>query len=64
MYVCICRRITDKQIEALCRDGVTSLADVRARLGVANNCGRCGQHAREVVKQFTSQTPFVNAATA
>jgi bacterioferritin-associated ferredoxin len=40
MYVCLCHAITDKQIKEAVRQGDCSLADVRKRLGVADQCGR------------------------
>lgn len=65
MYVCICRQITDSQIRELCREGDMSIAEVRARLGVASECGRCGRHARELVAEFASAASLaVNAVSA
>ena len=61
MYVCICRQITDQQIRDVCRDGVTSMTDVRSRLGVASDCGKCGKLAKNIVKEFAKSTPFINA---
>jgi bacterioferritin-associated ferredoxin len=61
MYVCICRQITDQQIRDVCRDGVTSMTDLRSRLGVASDCGKCGKLAKNIVKEFAKSTPFINA---
>lgn len=65
MYVCICRQITDSQIRELCREGNTSIAEVRARLGVASECGRCSRHARDLVSEFSAAASSlaVNAST-
>lgn len=63
MYVCICRQITDNQIRDICRDGASSLTDLRTKLGVASECGKCGKLAQSLVKEYSrSSTPFVNAA--
>ncbi|MCB1670452.1 MAG: (2Fe-2S)-binding protein [Gammaproteobacteria bacterium] len=62
MYVCICRQITDQQIRDVCRDGGVKLADVRARLGVASECGKCGQYARTIISEFNKPVPCVNAS--
>lgn len=62
MYVCICRQITDHQIRDLCREGASSLTDIRARSGVASDCGKCGKLAQNILKEFTKTTEFVNAA--
>lgn len=65
MYVCICRQITDKQIRDLCSEGTVSIAEIRARLGVATDCGRCGRHARELVAEVAASASLaVNAASA
>jgi bacterioferritin-associated ferredoxin len=62
MYVCICRQITDRQIRDLCQSGRADLAEVRARLGVASECGKCTRHARTIVNEFINAPEFVNAA--
>ncbi|MFT4860856.1 MAG: bacterioferritin-associated ferredoxin [Pseudohongiellaceae bacterium] len=61
MYVCICRQITDNQIRDLCREGVSSFQDIRARLGVASECGKCGKLAQSIVKEFSKNAGFTNA---
>jgi bacterioferritin-associated ferredoxin len=63
MYVCICRQITDNQIRDLCRDGVSTMVDLKAKLGVASECGKCGKLAQTIVKEFARSTPFANAAS-
>jgi bacterioferritin-associated ferredoxin len=54
MYVCICRQITDSQIRERCQDGVTTFSELRAELGLASDCGRCGRYARELIAEVTS----------
>jgi len=58
MYVCICRQITDSQIREFCRERSVSLADVRAELGLASDCGRCGKYARQIIAETA---PSMNA---
>ncbi|MEK7258410.1 MAG: (2Fe-2S)-binding protein [Pseudomonadota bacterium] len=62
MYVCICRQITDSQIREVCREGASRMADLRDKLGVATDCGKCGKHARSIVSEFKGAAAFVNAA--
>ena len=64
MYVCICRQVTDAQIRDVCRGGASTLDDVRAQLGVASGCGKCGKLAQTIVKEFANTPQFVNAAQA
>jgi bacterioferritin-associated ferredoxin len=61
MYICVCRQITDQQIRDICRDGNLKMADVRAKLGVASECGKCGRYARSIVSEFNKPAPFVSA---
>lgn len=64
MYVCICRQITDKQIREYCADGNVSMADVRAGLGLASDCGRCGKYARQIVAETVSAANLKDIAYA
>jgi len=64
MYVCICRQITDSQIREVCREGASRMADIREKLGVASECGKCGRHAKNIVSEFKGSAMFTNAAVA
>ncbi|QYJ90559.1 MULTISPECIES: bacterioferritin-associated ferredoxin [Shewanella] len=50
MYVCLCHAITDKQIKEAVDQGDMSLADVKRRLGVGNQCGKCSKMATEIIQ--------------
>lgn len=62
MYICICRQITDNHIRDLCRDGASNMTDLRTKLDIASECGKCGKLARTIVKEFHKTTPYTNAA--
>ncbi|MFM1897695.1 MAG: hypothetical protein RLZZ385_2769 [Pseudomonadota bacterium] len=62
MYVCICRQVTDRQIRELCQSSGAGLAEVRATLGVATECGKCGSLARAIVSECRNPAPYENAA--
>ncbi len=51
MYVCLCKRITDAQIRSAVHAGASSLAEVRDTLGASSQCGKCGNLAREIVRE-------------
>jgi bacterioferritin-associated ferredoxin len=51
MYVCICKGVTERQIEAEIRNGATSMRDLSQRLGVATRCGACGRCARAMLME-------------
>jgi bacterioferritin-associated ferredoxin len=50
MYVCICKGITDTQIRAAIEAGASSLRELHRALGVASQCGKCGELARDIVR--------------
>ena len=62
MYVCICRQVTDHEIRDVCREGVISFSELREKLGVASDCGKCGKLARTIVKEYAKSAVFVSAA--
>jgi bacterioferritin-associated ferredoxin len=50
MYVCLCHGITDKAIKRAVReDGVGTTRELRAKLGVGSQCGRCIQMAQDII---------------
>lgn len=62
MYVCLCKGVTDSQIRDTVIDGAANLRDVRQRLGVASNCGRCAQCARQVIRQTKQEIAALDNA--
>ena len=51
MYVCLCKGITDSQINQAIDDGASSMRDIVDQLGVATQCGKCGQCAKQLVNE-------------
>jgi len=49
MYVCLCKGITDRQIEQSVANGAASFQAVCNELGVSTQCGQCAQLARSIV---------------
>jgi bacterioferritin-associated ferredoxin len=59
MYVCICNSVTDREIKKAVKQGVDTFDKVCSSLGVASCCGRCENHAREVIAQAQhTQSPL------
>ncbi len=54
MIVCVCHRVSDKAIVQLAMEG-KGFDDIQFELGVASNCGRCEDCAREVIDKCHSQ---------
>ncbi|GGP78215.1 MULTISPECIES: bacterioferritin-associated ferredoxin [Shewanella] len=57
MYVCLCHAITDSQIKAAVSLGDSSLADVKKRLGVADQCGKCARMANQIIQTQLEYEP-------
>ena len=49
MYICICNKVTDKQIRNAVEDGASTLDHLRDGLNVASCCGRCEECANKVL---------------
>ncbi len=61
MIVCICHRVSDRDIEREVRQGCASFDALQRQLRVASACGACGDCARKV---FGKACAGVGAATA
>ncbi|MCG8427960.1 MAG: (2Fe-2S)-binding protein [Chromatiales bacterium] len=51
MYVCICNKVTDKEIHTAVSNGTRCLDELCGELNVGSCCGRCRECAREVLHQ-------------
>lgn len=56
MIVCVCNRISDREITRQARAGM-SFDDIQLELGVATCCGRCEGCARDIVAQCAPGHP-------
>lgn len=60
MIVCVCRRISDREIARHARAGM-SFDEIQFELGVATQCGCCESCARDVVAQCSATSPVAAA---
>ncbi len=51
MIVCICHRVSDRDIAHAVRQGCSSFEELQFELGVATACGSCQDCARETFTQ-------------
>ena len=51
MYVCLCKGVTEKCIRNAVADGASRMRDLRIDLGVAAQCGRCAQCAKNLLDE-------------
>jgi len=53
MFICVCNAVTEREIRHCARLGC-SLGDLRERLGVATNCGKCKHAASQILLEERS----------
>ena len=63
MIVCVCRRISDREIARHARAGM-GFDDIQFELGIATQCGQCEGSARDVVAQCSASCPTANISLA
>jgi len=64
MYVCVCNAVTERHIGQAVREGASTLRQLRDRLGVAGECGRCATCARDCLRAAVAeQTSNASPAT-
>ena len=57
MIVCVCRRVSDRDIERLVRSGCSSFDELQMELGVATCCGQCAECARKTLAASQRHEP-------
>lgn len=50
MIVCICHNVSDRKIRQAVNAGMTSMPELRDKLGVGTCCGKCHSHAKNVLR--------------
>lgn len=62
MYVCMCYGVTDKAIQnAVEEGGVGNMRELRQRLDVGSQCGKCIQMAQQIIDStIVDETLFKN----
>ncbi len=64
MIICVCHRVSDKQIKVAAEQGATSLRELRNHCTFGSQCGQCCSHARELLKECHSEPVFLEAKIA
>jgi bacterioferritin-associated ferredoxin len=55
MIICVCHRVSDRDIARAVREGCISFEQLQFDLGVATCCGKCQDSAREALKHHAVQ---------
>lgn len=53
MFVCICNGITEKDIALAVEQGASNMKELREKLDIANQCGKCSQFAKATLNDMT-----------
>ena len=63
MIICVCRRVSDRDIARAVHEGCTSLDDLQVELGVATGCGKCRDSVCTLLEQHACATVAVSTVT-
>jgi bacterioferritin-associated ferredoxin len=55
MYICVCKGVTDHAIREAVLQGAERMRDLKACLGVTEQCGICACHAKMLLDQTLMQ---------
>jgi bacterioferritin-associated ferredoxin len=64
MYICLCKRVTHKDIEAAMADGVGDMSALQKRTGVATGCGGCRDFTKDLLASFDQSKALALATPA
>jgi bacterioferritin-associated ferredoxin len=64
MIVCICNRITEKEVRAAARSGARTPEGAYAQLGCEVQCGCCLDYAHDVIDEELSVRPKLRLVSA
>lgn len=62
MIVCVCNRVSDREIARQVQAGM-DFSDIQLELGVATQCGQCEHCARELVERCCGEMASAPAPT-
>jgi bacterioferritin-associated ferredoxin len=64
MIVCVCHRVSDRDIARAAREGCTSFDDLQLDIGVATSCGKCLDCARQTFELHAGAAAATANSTA
>ncbi|MEB8432735.1 (2Fe-2S)-binding protein [Cocleimonas sp. KMM 6892] len=63
MYVCNCNAVTVKQIKRALSEGCNGYEGICNKLGVGSCCGKCREHACEVIDEHIVEMSSLKTLT-
>jgi bacterioferritin-associated ferredoxin len=64
MFVCSCRAITDRTVDAAIASGAESVRDVAERCGAGSRCGGCWPELERLLQEHDAQRSLDHSAVA
>ncbi len=61
MYVCICKAVTDRQLEVAINEGLCTRRQLFECFGVGSDCGKCNKDIRDLLND-KAEAKLVTAA--
>ncbi|MFB9885293.1 (2Fe-2S)-binding protein [Balneatrix alpica] len=56
MLVCVCKRVSDRDVKSLHEQGVTSIEALSTHTGLGSCCGRCKPCAEDLLNELNNPT--------
>ena len=63
MYICVCKGVTDHQIEIAIESGLCSRKKLSQNLGVGVTCGKCVKHLDQMLDNNPQQYSIMRQAS-
>jgi len=63
MYICLCRGVTERQIQDAINKGFNNYSKIRSKLQVGMQCGKCACHVKQIVKETVEIHDFSHKST-
>jgi bacterioferritin-associated ferredoxin len=64
MFVCSCRAVTDRTVNAAIASGATCIEDVAERCGAGTRCGGCWPELERLLHEHQTSSTLVTVAVA
>jgi len=64
MIICVCHRVSDRDIARVAREGCASFDELQFALGVATRCGKCHDCARNTFHEHAAAAGLAGNVSA
>jgi bacterioferritin-associated ferredoxin len=64
MFVCSCRAVTDRTVDAAIASGASTVRDVAERCGAGSRCGGCWPELQRLLDEHEAQRDLAPPAVA